>query len=139
MFTPQGGGIHEPTEANEAPVENGPPPAGAAKPEPWSHAWHDQFGLLYHRAIVERIRRQPSLLHIAQDNLRRWMAAEPEAAPSQARREWQLILDSNNLPEIIRLMIDPSEEGHRRRQSTPFAGYLSQEERNAVRDQLMEG
>jgi len=66
------------------------------------------------------------------------MAAEPEATPSQARREWQLILDSNDLSEIIRLMIDPSEEGHRRRQSTPFAGYLSLAERNAVRDQLME-
>jgi hypothetical protein len=131
--------IQEPTVANEAPVENVRPPAGAAKPEPWSHPWHDQFGLLYHRAIAEKIRRQPSLLHIAKDNLRRWMAAEPEATPSQARREWQLILDSNDLSEIIRLMIDPSEEGHRRRQSTPFAGYLSQEERNAVRDQLMEG
>jgi hypothetical protein len=130
--------IHEPTIASEVPVENVSRPAVTAMPEPWSHPWHDQLGLLYHRAIAEKIRRQPSLLHIAKDNLSRWMSAEPEATPSQARREWQLILNSNNIPEIIRLMIDSSEEGHRRRQSTPFAGYLSLEERNALRDQLIE-
>jgi len=34
-------------------------------------------------------------------------------------------------------MTDPSEEGHRRRQSTPFAGILSDEERRAIRTHLL--
>jgi hypothetical protein len=129
--------MHEPTAAYGPPVEATGPPTSSAKPEPWSHPWHDQLGLLYHRAIAEKIRRQPALLQTAKDNLRRWLAAEPGATPSEARREWQLILDSGDVAEIIRVMTDPSEEGHRRRQSTPFAGLLSPEERRAIRDQLL--
>jgi hypothetical protein len=34
-------------------------------------------------------------------------------------------------------MTDPTEAGHRRRQSTPFAGILTPEERRAIRDQLL--
>jgi len=109
----------------------------SAAPEPWSHPWHDQLGLLYHRAIAEKIRLQPDLLEIARENLRRWLAAEPETAPSQARREWQQIVNCENLGEIIRLMTDPSEDGHRRRQSTPFVGILTPEERRAIRDQFL--
>jgi len=113
------------------------PEVEAAAPEPWSHPWHDQLGLLYHRAIAEKIRREPGLVEIARGNLRRWLSAEPHAQPSQARREWEQILASQDLPEIIRIMTDPSEEGHRRRQSTPFAGILTPEERRAIRDQLL--
>ena len=51
--------------------------------------------------------------------------------------EWQRILDSESVEEIIRLMTDPTEEGHRRRQSTPFAGILTLEERRSIRDQLL--
>ena len=112
-------------------------PAQAAAPEPWSHPWHDQLGLRYHQAIAEKIRREPALLEIAKENLRRWLAAEPEAKPSRARREWQQILASEDLAVIVRIMTDPSEDGHRRRQSTPFAGILTPEERRAIRDELL--
>jgi hypothetical protein len=108
-----------------------------ARPEPWSHPWHDQLGLRYHQAIAEKVRRQPALLEIARENLRRWSAAEPDVTLSQARREWQRILDTGDVAEIIRLITDPTEEGHRRRQSTPFAGILTPEERRAIRDQLL--
>src|SRR5437867_2896088 len=97
-------------------------PVESVAPEPWSHQWHDQLGLLYHRAIAEKIRRDPGLLEIARANLRRWLATEPRTKPSRARQEWQRILDSEEMEEIIRFMTDPSEEGNRRRQSTPFAG-----------------
>ena len=115
-------------------------PKGAepvARPEPWSHPWHDQLGLRYHEAIAEKVRRQPALLEIARENLRRWSAAEPDVTLSQARREWQRILDAGDVADIIRLITDPTEEGHRRRQSTPFAGILTPEERRAIRDQLL--
>ncbi len=128
--------MSDPSEMRE-PAAAYDPPAEAVAPEPWSHPWHDQLGLLYHRAIVEKIRHQPALLEIARENLRRWLAAEPEATPSQARREWQQILASEDTTEIVRIMTDPTEEGHRRRQSTPFAGILTLEERRAIRDQLL--
>ena len=121
--------MHEPAGAYSPPVE-------PADPEPWSHPWHDQLGLRYHQAIAEKIRREPALLEMARENLRRWSAAEPDATPSLARREWQQILDSCDIEEIIRIMTDPGEEGHRRRQSTPFAGILTAEESRTVRDQL---
>jgi len=41
------------------------PEVEAAAPEPWSHPWHDQLGLLYHRAIAEKIRREPELVETA--------------------------------------------------------------------------
>jgi hypothetical protein len=120
-----------------SPTKAAEPPTPEVAPEPWSHPWHDQLGLLYHRAITDKLRRQPALLEVAKENLRRWIAAEPDTTPSQARREWQRILDTETLEEIIRLMTDPTEEGHRRRQSTPFAGILTPEERRAIRDQLL--
>jgi len=129
--------MHDRAAAFSPPAEAGHPPTAPAIPEPWSHPWHDQFALLYHRAMAEKIRRQPALVEIARENLRRWFAAEPGATPSQARREWQRILEGEDVDEIIRLMTDPTEEGHRRRQSTPFAGILTPEERRAIRDQLL--
>ena len=124
-------------DAGSAPLPEPAVPPASAAPEPWSHPWHDQLGLLYHRAIAEKIRRQPALLETARENLRRWIAAEPDAPPSQARREWQRILDHEDLEEILRLMTDPTEAGHRRRQSTPFAGILAVEERRTIREQLL--
>jgi hypothetical protein len=129
--------MREPAAAYGAPAETAGRAGEPAAPEPWSHPWHDQLGLLYHRAMAEKIRRQPALINIARENLRRWIAVDPEAALSPARREWQGILDSGNLEAILRFMTDPTEEGHRRRQSTPFAGILTAEERNAIRAQLL--
>ena len=117
-------------------------PAGAAgsperaRPEPWSHAWHDQLGLLYHQVMAEKIRGRPELLDIARKNLRRWLAAEPGAIPSAARREWQRIIETGSVEEIVRVMTDHTEEGHCRRQSTPFVGILTPEEIQAVRRQF---
>jgi len=129
--------MHEPAAGYGPPAEAASPPTDTVAPEPWSHPWHDRLGLLYHRAMAEKIRRQPALLEIARENLRRWMAAEPDATLSQARSEWQWRLDCESVEEIIRLMTDPTEEGHRLRQSTPFAGILTPEERRAIRDQLL--
>ncbi len=128
--------MHDRAGGSAVPLEPGCPSASAT-PEPWSHPWHDRLGLFYHDAIAKKIRRQPALLDVAKENLRRWIAAEPDAAPSPARLEWQRILEHEDLDEILRLMTDPSEEGHRRRQSTPFAGILSDEERRAIRTHLL--
>jgi hypothetical protein len=126
-------------ETSSKPSERAAPysPPAEPAPEPWSHPWHDQLGLLYHQAIAEKIRLQPGLIDVAKENLSRWFAAEPGVTPSQARQEWQQILQRGNLEEIIHRLTDPTEEGHRCRQSTPFAGILTPEERQAIRNQLL--
>ena len=112
-------------------------PKEVPSPDEWSHPWHDQLGLFYRRAIAEKLSRQPELLKVAIDNLIRWRDLEPSEQPSKARSQWQLLLESQDLPQIIAKMADPSEEGNRRRQSTPFAGFLTREEKHKIRDQLL--
>ncbi len=125
--------MNEPSELHDHAAGS---PASAT-PEPWSHPWHDELGLRYHQAIAGKIRCQSAWLETARQNLRRWSAAEPDAPPSQARLEWQRILDHEDFEEILRLMTDATEAGHRRRQSTPFAGILTEGERLTIREQLL--
>jgi len=110
---------------------------GKPRLEPWSHPWHDELGLLYHRAMAEKLRRNPGLLEVAKENIRRWIAAEPQTQPSRARLEWLEILQSKSVQEILEIMTDPSQEGHRRRQSTPFAGILTDHEAERIRGDLL--
>lgn len=130
--------MSNPTPLNEAAAAYVTPADATARPEPWSHQWHDELGLLCHRAIAEKLRRAPALLDVARENLRRWIASEPGATPSRARGEWQELLSSQDLERIISVMTDPGEDGHRRRQSTPFAGILSADERQVIRRSLGE-
>lgn len=126
----------DPSEMNE-PASPYLPSADLGHPEPWSHQWHDQLGLRYHQAIAEKIRRNPELSEVAKENLRRWSAAEPDAPLSKARVEWATILDSAKPEEIIAIMTDPGEEGHQRRQSTPFAGILTWEESQSIKEKTL--
>jgi hypothetical protein len=47
-------------------------------------------------------------------------------------REWRRILDSTPLPEVVALLRSSSDEAARLRQSSPFAGLLTTEERRAI-------
>ena len=112
------------------------PPVEPAAPEPWSHPWHDQLGLRYHRAIAEKIRRQPELRGVAIENIDRWMARNDyPPGPRRALMEWRDFLVSASVDQIVERMTDPSERGHQRRQNTPFAGILSDTEQKDIREQ----
>ena len=127
--------MSDPTPMNE--------PAGAyatsadvgARPEPWSHAWHDQLGLLYHRAIAEKIRRNPELRDLAVANIGRWIQRNdyPQSVV-RALTRWRELLTTAPVDELLSAMTDPSEQGHQDRQNTPFAGILTQEERLRIRE-----
>ena len=92
-----------------------------------------------HERIAAKIRAQPALLDVARSNLDRWLArSEPGHPPSPAWTEWREILSDPDLSRILALLTDPSEEGHRRRQSSPFAGILSVEETRAIRERAYE-
>jgi hypothetical protein len=93
-----------------------------------SHEWIDARSLALHEAVAAKLEAQPQLLEVARANLKRWLAARPAAA----LREWQRLLDSLPLPQLVQLLRSPEEEAARLRQSSPFAGILSLAERQDI-------
>lgn len=91
-----------------------------------SHTWLDGRSRFLHRAVAERIREDPSLISIALENLDRW---ERSQGPQPAFSDWRRLLETQPLERILELLEEDSEEANRLRQSSPFAGILSQEER----------
>ena len=93
------------------------------------HQRIDQRSLALHRAIAEKLRRDPQLLDIARENLDRWSITRGRSQPYWDA--WREIL-SRPLPEIIAAMTDESERMTAMRQATPFAGVLTPAERWAI-------
>ena len=93
-----------------------------------SHEWIDQRSLALHEAVAVKLEAQPQLLDIARANLQRWLAARP-ALPL---RQWQRLLDTLSLRQLLDLLRSTSQEAVRLRQSSPFAGLLTPAERQAI-------
>jgi hypothetical protein len=47
-------------------------------------------------------------------------------------QEWLDLLKSSSLEKVLELLVDDSENARQLRQSTPFAGILTQEERRRI-------
>jgi hypothetical protein len=95
-----------------------------------SHQWIDARSLALARAVVAKIGRDPSLLEIARGNIRRWKS-KLQPWPT-ALEEWERILAEPSVDLIVSALVADDEEGRRRRQSSPFAGVLSDDERRAI-------
>jgi hypothetical protein len=93
------------------------------------HAWIDERSRALHAKIAEKLRRRPSLVAVAHDNLERW---ERLRGPDPALDEWRTLLKATPFPELLRLLTEESEHADRLRQSSPFAGILTEPERTAV-------
>lgn len=93
-----------------------------------SHEWIDRRSLALHEAIADKIAAQPALLDVARSNLRRWMTS----TPSPALGEWAELLESGTLEALLAVLRSPSEDATRLRQSSPFAGLLTPQERLAI-------
>jgi len=96
-----------------------------------THEWIDQRSLALDKAIVQKLLVQPALLHRAKDNLQRWIQQRQPTVP-QVLLEWQEILDTWPFERIIELLTSSEQEPRRLRQSSPFCGILSEEERTAI-------
>lgn len=79
------------------------------------------------RLIADKLEANPYLIRIAQENLSRWIGETASAA--SAHLEWQQILNAKSLKEVLSLLRTPTDEGQRLRQSNPFAGLLTPQER----------
>jgi len=93
-----------------------------------SHQWIKQRSLALHEAVAATLEAHPQLLDVARRNLERWL----QRNPATALHEWRRILDSTPLAEVVALLCSSSEQATRLRQTSPFAGLLTTEERRAI-------
>ena len=88
----------------------------------------DLFSLMLHRAVAEKLREKPQeVLRIARDNLQNWLKND-----NHALLEWQNILETKTSEQIIKIISEDTDEGQRLRSSSPFAGALSETEREKI-------
>jgi len=86
--------------------------------------------LAMHVMAAEKIGRDPSLLELPKRNLDRWKARWGDSSPAWLT-EWQDIL-CKPWPTVAAVITELSENAARLRQSSPFAGVLSSEERRRI-------
>lgn len=94
------------------------------------HRILDARSLAMHCRIAQKISRDPQLLDKAHANLERW-AAKTTGPKPRYLREWQQIIDQP-WPAIAEFITNMSEKATRLRASSPFAGVLTQEERDQI-------
>jgi hypothetical protein len=79
------------------------------------------------RRIAEKIRRKPHLMEIPRRVLARWKRKSPVWPACFC--EWERILASNTTERVLEILTQDNDEGQRLRQSDPFIGILTEEER----------
>jgi hypothetical protein len=93
--------------------------------------------LAFHVAIADKLRADPKLLEKVRDRLRGMLLDERVSVSTRdAYREWLDMIEQHSFEEVLSLLVDPSEEATRLRQSTPFAGILSKAEREAITSKI---
>jgi hypothetical protein len=100
------------------------------------HRLAELRSLAYHRAVAERLRKDPTLIDRARSRVEAWMR-DPDRSPGHARA-WKALLD-RSLDELLAFMTEDSERARELRQSTPFAGFLSPRERWAIWSEVKRG
>jgi hypothetical protein len=97
------------------------------------HSFLDRRSLAFHVAIAEKLRTDPKLLEKFRDRLQAMLSDDRVSISTRdAYREWRNMIEQRSFEEVLILLVDPSEEGTRLRQATPFAGILSKAEREAI-------
>ena len=102
----------------------------------WSdHRRLEERSIALHREIAKRIEANPDILSIAKKNLERWIKKDSEIP---VWREWREIL-RRPVDDIVALLISPSENARRLRQSSPFCGVLTPKERWKIYESFTTG
>jgi hypothetical protein len=97
------------------------------------HRKIEERSLALHREIAQRIRKNPELLSRVRDRLVNDIrSGRFSVRLTDAMQEWLDLLNGSSLDQILQLLIDQGENARRLRQSTPFAGILTQEERRRI-------
>lgn len=93
------------------------------------HSRVDERSLAMHRLVAAKLRTNPVILDEARDNLRRWQ--KMNGTPALALSEWESIL-SGPVDQVSQFLEERSERANRLRQSSPFAGALTDAERRTI-------
>jgi hypothetical protein len=94
------------------------------------HRLIDERSLAMATLIAEKLRVDPGLVQLARDNIQRWMqTCSPGVRLTLL--EWSAVLEGP-LEGVIELLTSRTERATRLRQSNPFAGALTEKERNAI-------
>jgi len=93
------------------------------------HSRLDERSLAMHRLIAAKVQADPVLLDKARENVRRWQ--ESDGSPKLALAEWEQIL-GGPVNQVAQFVTERSERATRLRQSSPFAGILTEAERQAI-------
>lgn len=96
-----------------------------------THQFLDDFALAYHRRVAEKLRLEPNkTIETARQNLSRWRSSESlTVGELKSLQDWEEILSNGASNRLIQVLTDDSNEARRLRQSSPFIGILSKEER----------
>jgi hypothetical protein len=94
------------------------------------HRLIDERSLAFGQLIAEKLAHDASLVEQARTTVERWLETCAPGVRS-AFEEWQSALNGP-IDGVIALLTERSERATRLRQSNPFAGILSSQERNAV-------
>jgi len=95
------------------------------------HERIDRINLAMDRLTAAKIRKDPSLVNIAKANLRRWMERD-SGFLHPAHAEWLDILQFLEPTELADFIESDTPKANRLRQSTPFTGILTEDERLAI-------
>lgn len=98
-----------------------------------SHQELDQRSLAMAGVIALKLKDDPSLVDQALQYLNKRIR---QASPGERKEheEWDRILRTMPLTRLLKLLVDPSERATRLRQSMPFPGVLSRDERDGLLD-----
>ena len=109
----------------------------AAAEYPASHQLLDHYQLALHHRVAELLVEEPEpIIARARRNLNRWIESENfTEGELAALTEWAGLLDRLTTAELIRRITDPSEEGQRIRQNSPFVRILPTEESRRIREE----
>jgi hypothetical protein len=84
--------------------------------------------------MSDHVPADPALLDKARENLQRWQ--KTEGSPSLTLAEWENIL-SGPVVQVAQFLEDRSERATRLRQSSPFAGILTEAERQTAYESIV--
>jgi len=99
-----------------------------------SQPYIDLLTLEYHKRVAAKMAADPEhVIEKARSNLHRWLLAYDRGTPEAwCFEEWEELLNTLSVPELIAVITEDSDEGQRLRSSTPFVGLLSQEEKEEI-------
>src|SRR5258708_8844246 len=103
-----------------------------ARPPKRSHQWIDARDLEMARLIAEKIRHNPVLFQEAVKTLRHWKRILRPVPKAVLR--WERIFRQNASEAVLQILTQHNDEGQRLRQSDPFCGILTEEERLRLLD-----